>query len=168
MKPLILTLSMTLALLGCWTGAATIYYPAAQTETQKSLTPADKDDIREAVFRYQFIHNASGQQQNAKVYFLFIGKDKDPGDELIERFKDHKPPVKKGSRASLEGGAIDKETGERGLVFYATTIKEISEDKVEVEGGYYEAGLSSSGNTYTVERKDKKWVVTEDKMLWIS
>jgi hypothetical protein len=31
------------------------------------------DDIREAVFRWQFDHNGSGQQTNAQVYFLEIG-----------------------------------------------------------------------------------------------
>lgn len=37
------------------------------------------DDIREAVFRWQFDHNASGQQAAAQVYFLEVGKkDADP------------------------------------------------------------------------------------------
>ncbi len=29
---------------------------------------SQEDDIREAVFRWQFAHNASSQQQSAKVY----------------------------------------------------------------------------------------------------
>jgi hypothetical protein len=44
----------------------------------------------------------------------------------------------------------------------------VDEDKVLVNGGYYEGNLSASGNVYTVERKDHKWVVTKDQMLWIS
>ena len=47
-------------------------------------------------------------------------------------------------------------------------IKRVSDTKVEVSGGYYEAGLSSSGNTYIVELKEGKWVVTGDTMHWIS
>lgn len=132
------------------------------------LTAAEQDDIREAVFRYQFEHNASGQQQNAKVYFLTFGKDKEPGDAFIARFKDHKPPVKKRSQSKGQGEVIDKETGERGLIFSAVTIKVIDANKVQVDGGYYEAELSSSGNIYTVERKERKWIVTKDQMLWIS
>jgi hypothetical protein len=31
-----------------------------------------EDDIREAVFRYQFGHNESGQQQNTNIYFLCV------------------------------------------------------------------------------------------------
>jgi hypothetical protein len=141
-------------------------WATAQTET--TLTPADEDNIREAVFRYQFEHNASGQQQNAKVYYLSLVKDSDPKDEFMLRFKGHKPPVKKRSQATGQFEVIDKETGERGLIFRATTIEQLDEDKVIVDGGYYEAGLSSSGNTYTVERKDHKWVVTKDQMRWIS
>jgi len=32
----------------------------------------------------------------------------------------------------------------------------------------YEAGLSASGNTYTVKKIKGKWKVTNDKMHWIS
>jgi hypothetical protein len=139
-----------------------------QAGTDLTLTPADEDDIREAVFRYEFAHNASGQQQTAKVYFLSLGKDTDPGDAFMSRFKDHKPPVKKRSQATGQFEVIDKETGERGLIFRVTAIKRLDENKVVVDGGYYEAGLSSSGNTYTVERTEHKWGVTKDQMNWIS
>jgi hypothetical protein len=139
------------------------------TRSKLELTAAEQDDIREAVFRYQFEHNASGQRQNATFYFLSYGKDKEPGDDFIVRFKDHKPPVKKRSQSSkVEGEVIDKETGERGLIFSAVTIKVIDANKVQVDGGYYEGGLSSSGNVYTLERKEGKWIVTKDQMLWIS
>jgi hypothetical protein len=37
-----------------------------------------------------------------------------------------------------------------------------------VYGGIYEAGLSSSGNLYTVVRKSGKWVVAKDEMQWMS
>lgn len=104
----------------------------------------------------------------AKVYFLSFGKDKEPSDEFITRFKDHKPPVKKRSQSMGQAEVIDKETGERGLIFRAVSIKVIDANTVEVGGGYYEAGLSASGNVYTVERNDGKWIVTKDQMLWIS
>jgi hypothetical protein len=39
---------------------------------------------------------------------------------------------------------------------------------VDVEGGYYEGNLSSSGNFYRVERKAGVWVVTDDKVQWVS
>jgi len=132
------------------------------------LTAAEQDDIREAVFRYEFENNASGQKRNAKVYFLSLGKDKEPDDAFIARFKGHKPPVKKRSQSSGELEVFDKETGERGLIFSAVMIKVVDANKVKVDGGYYEAELSASGDVYTVERKDGKWIVTDDRMLWIS
>lgn len=129
------------------------------------------DDIREAVFRYQFDHNASGQQQTAKVYFLRVGeKATDPSDELMKRFADHQPPVRKASAAHFvrDKGLFDKKTGEQGLAFRAAAIKWISDTEVEVSGGYYEAELSSSSNTYIVKKENGKWKVTQDKMKLIS
>ncbi|HYX72344.1 MAG TPA: hypothetical protein VE732_06210 [Nitrososphaera sp.] len=168
MKSLILTWLLLIVGIGYGIESHSTYSANPQAKSENSLTPADEDDIREAVFRYQFDHNASAQQQNAKVYFLSLGKAKDPSDLFMLRFRGHKPSVKKGSHAGGKGEVIDNKTGERGLIFYATSIKQIDENEVEVEGGYYEAGLSSSGNTYTVKRKENKWVVTKDKLRWIS
>lgn len=122
------------------------------------------DDIREAVFRYQFDHNASGQQKTAKVYFLQVGeKSNDPAEGFMKRFDGNKPPVRVGSAAkNVPGkGLLDKKTGEEGLSFSVVSIKWISDTEVEVEGGYYEASLSASCNTYTVVKKNGKWVVTK-------
>jgi hypothetical protein len=137
---------------------------------------SQEDNIREAVFRYQFDHNASGQQKRATVYCLSVGekhvgeKHTDPFDEFMKRFADHKPPVRKRSECDVDplNGVIDKRTGKPGLVFRVTSITWISDTEVEVAGGYYEAGLSSSGNTYTVTRQHGKWKVSNDKMEWIS
>jgi hypothetical protein len=68
----------------------------------------------------------------------------------------------------MRRGVVDKDTGKSGLIFSVGAIKWISDTEAEVSGGYYEAGLSSSGNVYFVKRRDGKWVVTGDKMLWIS
>jgi hypothetical protein len=139
------------------------------TQSEDQDRDMDKQDIREAVFRYQFNHNASGQQQNAKVYFLSLDQDKDPSNEFMERFKGTEPPVKKASQASKSaGGVVDKETGERGLLFRITSIKRLGENEVEVEGGYFEAGQSASRNVYRVKHENGKWVVKEEKLKRIS
>lgn len=131
----------------------------------------EEDDIREATFRYQFQHNASGMKQNAKVYFLSLGEEKrtDPSDEFMKRFADHKPSVKKVS-SSTGGpqGIKDKDTGEPGLIFRVQKIKWVDDTTAEVEGGYYEAGLSASGNTYYLKKEKDKWVVKRDVMHWIA
>jgi len=116
-------------------------------------------------------HNGSGQQRNAEVYFLEVGeKGADPTDEFMKRFADQKPPVRKVSActASAGKGVLDKKTGQKGLIFRITSIEWKSDKKIDVRGGYYEAGLSASGNTYTVKKEKGKWKVTNDKMHWIS
>jgi hypothetical protein len=130
-----------------------------------------ENDIREAVFRHQFDHNASGQRTDAAVYCLSVGsKETDPSDEFMKRFADHKPPVRKLSECNVDpvNGVVDKSTGKSGLIFRVTSITWVSDMEVGVAGGYYEAGLSSSGNTYTVRKEQGKWKVTADKMNWIS
>ena len=130
----------------------------------------EEDNVREAVFRYQFEHNSSGQQKRAGVYCLSIGENTDPSDEFIRRFANHKPPVRKisGCNVGPYDGVVDKDTHKLGLVFRVSGIKWISETEVEASGGYYEAGLSASGDTYTVSKQLGKWRVTKDKMNWIS
>lgn len=77
-----------------------------KTQAGQSRTEAqEKLDICEAVFRYQFEHNASGAQQKAKAYFLKI-HNKDPSDEFLARFKGHTPPVKKGSDFAIRGATV--------------------------------------------------------------
>ena len=129
-----------------------------------------EDAIRETVFRHQFGHNASGQQERANSYFLAIGEsDANPSGELMKRFVRHKPPVRKVSECStVKARVVDKKTGKSGLIFRVRSIKWISDLEVEVKGGYSEHLLSASGNTYTLTKKDGKWQVTKDGMDWIS
>jgi len=132
---------------------------------------AQEDDVMEAVFRWQFDHNASGAQKNAAAYFLRVGKEgKDPSDAFMKRFEGHKPPVKKASQSRTDkiSGVVDKETGKNGLVFRITRIIWISDTEALVEGGYYEAGLSASGNEYEVVKEGDKWTIKKDTMKWIS
>ena len=129
----------------------------------------EEDDIREAVFRYQFEHNASGQQKRAGVYCLSIGENTDPSDEFIKRFAESKPPVRKISECNVGlDGVVDKSTHKLGLEFRVGRVNWISATEVGARGGYYEGGLSASGNTYSVRKRLFRWSVTEDEMNWIS
>ena len=126
------------------------------------------DAIREAAFRYMFAHNASGAKQSAKVYCLAI-EDKDPDEAFLARFAGSTPPVKKRSECKVSGrGVRDKATGGKGLVFNVAAIRWVTDVAVEVDGGYYEANLSASGNTYSLEKTDEGWAVVKDEMHWIS
>ena len=154
MKRLCLFGIFLVGLLTCWhAGAAETNAPAYDS----TITKEEALDIAESVFRYQFSHNASGLQQKAQGFFLKLFRD-DPDADFLSRFKDVMPPVHKGTE--FKSGA--------GLRFSVVKIKRLTASTVEVEGGYFEGGLSASGNRYTVEKKDGKWTVVKDRMMWIS
>jgi hypothetical protein len=147
---------------------------ASASDADASALSVD-DQVREALFRYLFEHNESGSKDSAKVYFLAIvderGKQQDPSREFLARFAGHRPRVEPVSRMASNAtfeGVRHRETGDRGLLFHVGAITRVSDDAVEVEGGYYEANLSASGGTYLVERKDGVWVVTKPKMIWVA
>ncbi len=136
-------------------------------------------DIAEAVFRYQFAHNASGQKAEANVYCIGFssrsadgGINRDPSTEFLTRFADVKPPVKAASQCSFDkkfgNSVVDRSTGGFGLIFRIESVKCADNSHCDVQGGYYEANESSSGNTYHLEKQREKWVVVGDNMNWIS
>ena len=130
----------------------------------------DADDVREAIFRHMFGSNASGQGTSAGVYCIEVEGQADPTAGFLARMKDVHPAVKASSRcsASAEHGVIDKLTHAHGLIFRIETLKFKDGHRATATGGYYEAGLSASGNVYTLELHGTKWVVTKDQMMWIS
>jgi hypothetical protein len=125
--------------------------------TTSSILAADsdrvgqEDDIREAVFRHQFEHNASGQQKTAHAYCLSImagEKDSHPPPQFIKRFAHHKPPVRKWSACHwTTQQVVENRMGRSALIFRVAEIKWISDSEVTVHGGYEEGNVSSSGNT---------------------
>ena len=128
-----------------------------EDEAAKNSRPNEYWDVCEAVFRYQFGHNASGAQQRAKAYFLSVGGT-DPPAKFLRRFERHRPLVKPGSQFKVGAG----------LQFRIGSFKWTGETTAEVEGGYYEGNLSSSGNTYRVQKTDSGWKVKGRIMSWIS
>lgn len=157
------------AFLACAFLAFACMSPEARQEERRR---AEVDDVREAVFRYEFEHNASAAQNKVRYYFISIDDGKvDPTPQFLARFKDISPrvlPGSAGAQSPLDTRIHHKIDGAKGLSFNVGEIKWIGDDKVEVEGGYFESGLSASGNTYTVERRSGVWTVTENHMWWIS
>jgi hypothetical protein len=70
--------------------------------------------------------------------------------------------------ADVELGVSRGSASGRGLIFTVGDIKWVSATEVEVAGGYYEGGLSASGNVYRLKSVEGGWKVVEDKMEWIS
>ena len=172
MKALFLILSLVIGHFSYVVGNICIFSSKAQTKTTNSLKPNDEDNIREVVFRKLFNPNGSVQKQNANAYYIAIGnhnKLNDPDEKFIERFKSYKPPVKKFSGAKIEKeGVFNKKTGDKGLVFAVTSIKTISENEVEVRGNYYKNAREAAGSIFTVKRIEKKWVVTNHQIDWLT
>jgi hypothetical protein len=137
-----------------------------------AVTVSDDDDLREAVFRHLFDHNASGQQRTAQVFCLQVENARDPSEELLKRFGAHTPPVKPASRCTVKRGTawggVQDDTGARGLIFRVDSIRRTGPETAEIEGGYFEAGLSASGNVYELVKEGRRWVVKTDTMQWIS
>jgi hypothetical protein len=148
--------------------------PAFQAQdANSSETATQEENIREAVFRYMFEHNASGQKKNAGVYCLSLGEydhEIDPSDDLMKRLEGNRPSVRKISECVVHPyeSVADRRTGKQGLIFRVTSIHWNSLREVEVACGYYEGGDSASGNTYTVVQRNGKWEVKTDKMNWIA
>lgn len=139
---------------------------------------AQNDNIREAVFRYQFDHARPSQKESAKVYFMAVAeadeadgdgpeeflplplgdKRHDPSDALMSRFKEHMPPVRKNS--ALQARQQDAKPG---LRFRVTTINWKSDTEVQVSGGHDDA-WSASWTTFTVRKENGKWKVAKAEL----
>ncbi len=138
------------------------------SNVQGRLSPRDLD-VLEAVFRYQMEHNASSPGAR-DCYFLELADKHDPPPALLARFVGSSPPVEPLSAADPElyPSVHHKGKTDHGVILRLRSLSWIDDDTVELDGGYYQASLSSSGNTYRAVRRDGKWVVVSDKMRWIS
>jgi ankyrin repeat protein len=139
-------------------------------ELAQVASRADIENIWEATFRHQFGLNGSGQQNPAKIYYLEItdfktGNRTDPSAAFLKRFAGSQPPVAAVSEYNelAEKGVPDVQPGEEVDIFVLDTIRWISETKVEMSGGVSIPGeFDGSSVTYTLEKKDGKWVVVKD------
>jgi hypothetical protein len=157
--------------------ALTLVGACASAGAPNSSAPVERAaqelDILEAVFRYQFDHNASGHRLTEFDYlFLSLANErslpKDPPASLLARFKEYVPPVEPASGADIHArsGVHHKQTGGRGILFFLTNIRWIDDNTVEVDGGYRSGCVSD--DTYRAERRDGMWVVVNDDLHWIS
>ncbi|MDQ7824416.1 MAG: hypothetical protein RDV48_16565 [Candidatus Eremiobacteraeota bacterium] len=145
----------------------TVAFPmpgAASPSRQKDI-----DDIIEAVFRSQIKGFSSWKE--VKVFFLSL-YGKDPRDDIMKRFQGNIPPVKKVSKSSCQKEMpcqqFDKETGEKGIVFYISSIRFISTSRAEVDGGYHKDGLASDWGVFFMVKKRSKWVVEKHRQDIVS
>lgn len=98
--------------------------------------------VQEAVFRYQFDHNASVAQHRASAYFLAFGDPYeknaiDPPAKFLARFSGLKPRIALYSEAerSESGWVIDRKSKESGVIFFVHSIRMTGTDTAEAKGG---------------------------------
>jgi hypothetical protein len=135
---------------------------------------AERDAIHEAAFRYMFEHKAAGRPPTAQVYCIGVGsrgQEADPSKSLIERFRDHAPQVVSRSACTIldrGAGVRHDATSASALIFRVEAVRWTSDAEVEVDGGYYQSGFSSSRNTYHLKKGAGVWRVERDVLRSIS
>jgi hypothetical protein len=117
-------------------------------------------DVAEAVFRYQFQHNASAIGQGADHYCLSLLEERPPDEGFLHRFDGNHPPVVRADQCQRGSG--------HDLFFRVQRLDWRSDTEVWVSGGYWEGNLSSSKESYRVRFKNGKWVVDGARMEAIS
>lgn len=148
-------LPLLFAMMGC----ASDPTPVTQQPTSPSRAAAE-DDIAEAVFRYEFDHNASRLQKRAEKYCLSLPGEKMPSAEFLQRFGGNQPPVAAADQCERKSG--------RNLFFRVLKLDWRKDNEVWVRGGYWEGNLSSSIELFRVVDENGKWVVKGARMEAIS
>jgi hypothetical protein len=137
-----------------------------------NLNKADEElQIQQTVFRYQFEHNAAANKYDIFCIAISKGKtDSDAPTKLIQGLNDVRHKVVKSSDCdeNAGNGVIERASGKPALMLNVGQVKWLTEDEAVVEGGYYEASLSASGNTYGLKKMSGVWKVIKDQMNWIS
>jgi hypothetical protein len=139
--------------------AAFVAAAPIQKGASESPRAAQEDNIREAVFRYQF--------QHVELIFAyhFIAIDgKNPSEAFLQRFRDLDPPVRPLSEAERVKKpmrmVVNKNDQKQGVIFYLGPVKWISDTKADVEGRF-ECGdtCDEYSGVYHVSGQGNSWVV---------
>jgi hypothetical protein len=137
-----------------------------------NLSKADEElRIQQSVLRYQFGHNAAANRYHIFCIAISEGEtESDAPKELIRDLNDASHKVVKHSdcNAHIDNGVTERSSGKPALMLNVGKVNWLAKDEVVVEGGYYENGLSSSGNTYHVKRVSGVWQVVQNQLNWIS
>ncbi len=133
--------------------------PAAQKSSGNSSQTSQEDDVREAVFHFQF------KNIQLAVEYHFISIDgKKPSSAFVQRFRDEAPPVESISECVRVKkpirGFVNRKDDKPGIIFNVGAIKWTSPTKADVTGGFDcgDACTNQSG-IYHVSRPDNRWVV---------
>lgn len=150
---------------------------AAITLTLLGAPPADPTRLAvlEAIYRHQIPGSAAGMRGSRGTYCLQVGDGTtaaDPPASVLHRLQGAAAHLYPHSACRVETNGFDRLVrapgGLRAVTLHVDEITCPTADRCLATGGYYEASLSASGNHYTIERQNGRWVVTGDQMDWIS
>ena len=136
------------------------------------LDESDEElEVQQAVLRYQFEYNAAAGKYD--IFCVAIGDREaslDAPTKLIEGLNDaNRKVVKFAACDENDGnGVIERASGKPALILRVAQVKWLAKNEAVVDGGYYEASLSSSGNTYHLKKIDGIWRVKKNELNWIS
>jgi hypothetical protein len=149
MKTILISILMT----------AVLSAPALQKATGGAPHTDQEDNIREAVFRYQF------KNFDLLVAYHFISMyGKNPSAAMLQRFHGEQPPVLPVSESEKLKKPMkliqNRNDFKQGALFNQGQIKWISDTKADVDGGF-ECGdiCDEASGVYHVSRQENKWVV---------
>jgi hypothetical protein len=147
-----------------WAACAQNSGPSAKDSQGSSPSSLDRTaaeyDVAEAVFRYQFDHNASALQKKAEKYCLSLAGERMPSAEFLKRFEGEKKPVVAADQCERKSG--------KSLFLRVQKFDWHNDREVWVRGGYWEGNLSASTEMYRVVNDKGKWVVKGVRMEAIS
>jgi hypothetical protein len=139
--------------------AAFVAAPTLQKNAGESSRVDQEDNLREAVFHYQF------KSFELVVAYHFISVNgKNPSAAMLQRFHGEQPPVLPVSEAEKLKKPMkliqNRNDFKQGVLFNQGQIKWISDTKADVDGSF-ECGdiCDEASGVYHVSRQDNKWVV---------
>jgi hypothetical protein len=139
--------------------AAVLGAPTHQKAAGGAPRADQEDNIREAVFRYQF------KSFDLLVAYHFISMyGKNPSAAMLQRFHGEQPPVLPVSDSEKLKKPMkliqNRNDFKQGALFNQGQIKWISDTKADVDGGF-ECGdiCDEASGVYHVSRQENKWVV---------
>ena len=133
-------------------------------------TANSEDDIREAVFRYYFNSRYANGLENTDYIFLNV-QNQDPSEQLLQRFRNHQPPVVPLSQAGLSEGkgiVLESNNDSVGVIFTISKIKWVSKYQVTVECQNTSSQLGVSGGLMKLKYVKDQWKVVSHSLIWIS
>jgi len=154
MRTLVITLLLTLT--GC-----------APASLQHTTSLPDRYYVAEAALHYMLdSHSKSGSERD--FYSAYVLEQGEFTAELLKSFPNYHPPVSTSIEVSTEsGGAVDKATG-KPVKLWSVKVQEVRGERATAYVSWYSGNLAAGGHTIKLSRKNGKWVVTSEKMNWIS